>query len=144
MKVYGNYSFPMGLSVGLGYTGTVGKPLTALAALAPYDNGGEIPTTARGAGFQTVDGFKTRTAFLNEVNVQAAYEVRMGGVRRLTVMADVFNLFNTNTVLDYDNYVEFPGFQTPDPDFGKPISRNVAGPQFQSPRQIRFGARFAF
>jgi len=144
VKIYGNYAFPMGLSIGLGYTGTVGKPLTELAALAPYDNGGEIPVTARGAGFQTVDGFKTRTPFLNEVNVQAAYEVRLGGVRRLTLMADVFNLFDTNTVLDYNNFVEFPGFGTPDPDTGKPISHNVAGPQFQSPRQIRFGARFAF
>jgi hypothetical protein len=144
VKIFGNYAFPMGLSLGVGYTITSGKPLTALAALAPYDNGGEIPMTARGAGFQTVDGFRTRTPFLNEFNGQAAYVIKLAGQNQLTVLADVFNVFNTQTTLDYNSYVEFPGFGTDDPDFGKPISRNVAGPQFQTPRQVRFGVRFAF
>jgi outer membrane receptor protein involved in Fe transport len=144
VKIFGNYAWDSGLSLGVGYTGTSGKPLTGLAALAPYDNGGEIPTTARGAGIQTVDGFVTRTPFLNEFNAQAAYALKMGGTNRLTLMADVFNVFSRSTVLDYNNYVEFPGFGTADPDFGKPISRNVAGPQFQTPRQIRFGIRYEF
>jgi hypothetical protein len=143
VKIYGNYAFPMGLSLGVGYTATSGKPLTQLAALSPYDNGGEIPVTARGAGFETIDGFKTRTPFLHDVNVQAAYDIRLGP-KRITLSADVFNVFNTQETLDYNNYVEFPGFGTADPDVGKPISRNVAGPQFQVPRQIRFGLRFAF
>jgi outer membrane receptor protein involved in Fe transport len=142
-KLNGNYFFPIGLSLGLSYTATTGKPLTGLAALEPYDNGGEIPTTARGAGIQTIDGFKTRTPFTNDVNAQAAYVFKMG-TRSFTVMADVFNVFNTNTVLDYNTWVEFPGFGVADPDVGKPISHNVGGPQFQSPRQIRFGARFEF
>jgi len=144
VKIFGNYAWDAGLSLGIGYTGTSGKPLTALAALAPYDNGGEIPMTARGAGFQTVDGFLTHTPFLHEFNVQAAYVVKMARANRLTLMADAFNVFGRSTVLDYNNYVEFPGFGTDDPDFGKPISRNVAGPQFQTPRQIRFGVRFEF
>jgi len=144
VKIFGNYQFPFGLSLGVGYTGSSGKPLTGLAALAPYDNGGEIPTTPRGAGIQTIDGFKTRTAFLNNVNAQAAYVIKLTGRNSLTVMADVFNLFDSQTTLDYNTYVEFPGFGTVDPDFGKPISHNVAGPQFQTPRQIRFGARFQF
>jgi hypothetical protein len=144
VKIFGNYAFPVGLSLGIGYTGTSGKPLTALAALAPYDNGGEIPMTARGAGFQTVDGFKTRTPFLHEFNVQAAWAIKLSGRNNLTLLADVFNIFDRQTTLDYNGYVEYPGFGTADPDFGKPISRNVAGPQFETPRQIRFGARLAF
>jgi hypothetical protein len=47
-------------------------------------------------------------------------------------------------VLDYNAWTEFPIFQVTDPDFGKPISHIVGGPQFQTPRQIRFGVRFAF
>ena len=146
-KLFGNYAFPMGLSVGVGYTGTLGKPMTALAANPNYSNGGEIPDTARGVGIQTVEGFKTRTPFLHELNAQAAYVIKAGGRNELTLLADVFNLFNTQTVLDYNTWTEFAGgadFGTPDPDFGKPISHNVAGPQFQVPRQIRFGLRFAF
>jgi hypothetical protein len=143
VKVNGNYAFPIGLSLGIVYTAVSGKPLTQLAANPNYANGGEIPTTARGAGLETVDGFKTRTPFLYEVNAQAAYEIKLGG-KRMTLTADVFNVFNTQTTLDYNTWVEFPIFGTPDPDLGKPISHNVAGPQFQIPRQIRFGARFAF
>src|SRR5262245_3502637 len=147
VKIFGNYAFPMGLSLGIGYTGTVGKPLTALAANPNYSNGGEIPETARGVGIQTIDGFKDRTPFLHEVNAQAAYVIRVGGRNELTLLADVFNLFDTQTVVDYNTWTEFAGgadFGTPDPDFGKPISHNVGGPQFQAPRQIRFGVRFAF
>jgi len=143
VKINGNYAFPMGLSLGLVYSASSGKPLTELAANPNYSNGGEIPVTPRGAGLQTVDGFKTRSPFLHEVNAQAAYEIKLGA-KRMTLSADVFNLFNTQTTLDYDTWTEFPIFQTPDPDLGKPISHNVAGPQFQTPRQIRFGVRFAF
>ena len=143
LKVNGNYAFPIGLSLGIVYTATSGKPLTELAALSPYDNGGEIPVTARGAGFETVDGFKTRTPFLHELNAQAAYEIKLGA-KRMTLTADIFNVFNTQTTLDYNGWVEFPGFQSSDPDTGKPISHIVGGPQFQVPRQVRFGLRFAF
>ena len=143
VKVNGNYALPMGLSFGIVYTATSGKPLTELAALAPYDNGGEIPVTARGAGFQSVDGVKTRTPFLHEVNAQAAYEIKLGA-KRMTLTADVFNVFDMQTTLDYNNFVEFPGFQSADPDLGKPVSHLVAGPQFHVPRQVRFGLRFAF
>src|SRR5262249_14831025 len=60
VKVYGNRVFGA-VNVGVGYNLSSGKPLTALAAHPNYQNGGEIPETVRGAGFQTVDGFKTRT-----------------------------------------------------------------------------------
>ena len=54
-KAFGNYSFDMGLNLGLGLLITSGKPLTSLAANPVYDSPGEIPLTARGAGFETVD-----------------------------------------------------------------------------------------
>jgi hypothetical protein len=57
--------------------------------------------------------------------------------------ADLFNLFDQQRTMDYDNFSEL-SFGVANPDFGKPISENVAGPQFQRPRQIRFGARFEF
>jgi hypothetical protein len=148
VKLFGNKVFTgglNGLNVGVGLTLSSGKPLTPLAANPNpnYQNGGEIPEAPRGAGFQTVDGFKTRTPFQKNVDLQAAYALRFGGVRRVTLLADIFNLFDTKTVLDYDNFTETT-FGALNPDFGQPISQNVAGPQITNPRQVRLGLRFEF
>ena len=70
-----------------------------------YTAGGEIPLTARGAGFQTSDGFRTRTPWTKPVNAQASYRLKVGG-RDLHLIADVFNVFNTQTILDYNNFSE--------------------------------------
>src|SRR6266567_3628856 len=48
---------------------------------------------ARGEGFQTVDGFKTRTPFEYNTSLHADYAFKFGG-QRLIVLADLFNLFN--------------------------------------------------
>ena len=59
------------------------------------------------------------------------------------VLADVFNLFNLQRTTGYDNFIELEKGVN-NPDFGAPVSEIVAGPQFQTPRQIRIGARFEF
>jgi outer membrane receptor protein involved in Fe transport len=145
IKVFGNYRLPMGLNVGLGFNGVSGAPLTPFAANPNYDSGGEIPAAARGSGIQTVDGFKKRTPFQTRLDLQASYRLPLGETRNLTLLADVFNLFNTQTVTAYDQWTEL-GFQIPNPDFGKPITQVLPGhpPQFQAPFQIRLGARLAF
>ncbi len=145
IKLYGTYVFPFGLSASAGVQITSGKPLTALAANPNpnYQNGGEIPLTPRGQGFQTSDGFKTRTPFTKTVNGQASYNIRFGD-RGLVLLADVFNIFNTQTPLDYDNFVEST-FGADNPDFGRVgVSSVISGQQFTLPRQIRFGARLEF
>ena len=47
-----------------------------------------------------------------------------------------FNLFDTQDVTDYDDYVE-ETFTEANPDFGRVIS-------YQIPRQLRIGARFVW
>jgi len=145
IKVFGNYALPMGFGVGVGLNLSSGAPLTALAANPNYANGGEIPEGPRGSGIQTIDGFKSRTPFQSEVSVQASYKLNVGGGRNLTLLADVFNLFDTQTVLMYDQWTQLTG-PAPNPDFGAPITQVLAGapPQFQTPRQVRLGARFSF
>ena len=146
VKIFGNYAFPFGLNVGAGVNLSSGKPLTGFAALAPYDNGGEIPTGPRGSGIQTIDGFKKRTPFQSELSAHVDYSLRLGSDRRRVVLlADVFNLLNQKTVLDYDNWVE-RSFAVDNPNFGQPTTSNLGGnpPQYQTPRQFRFGARFEF
>jgi hypothetical protein len=143
IKLYGSYTFNTGLNLAVGVELESGAPLTAFAAHPVYDGGGEIPLTARGAGFLTSDGFRTRTPWTKPFNAQASYGVKLGN-RRLVLSADALNLFNTQTILEYNTFSELRA-AVPNPDFGGAgLSGNVAGQQFTTPRQIRLGARFEF
>jgi len=143
LKLVGNYMFH-DLNLGVGINAVSGAPLTPLTTNPQYGNGGEIPTAARGSGIQTVDGLMTRTPFQSDVDFQVAYQIEMGGARRLTVLADVFNLFNEQIVQNYDTWTTLTFGAGPNPNFGQPTSQILAGPQIQAARQIRLGVRFAF
>ncbi len=120
-----------------------GKPLTSLEGLSAYGNTGEVPLTPRGDGFETLDGFQERTPFEFQLDLQASYALNLGN-DRLTLLADLFNLFNLRRTIDYNNNVDFPVFGVPNPNFGTYTSANVAGQQFQRPFQLRLGVRYAF
>lgn len=139
-KIYGNYQFDMGLNLGLGAFLSSGRPLTAFAAHPAFANAGEIPEGPRGSGIQTVDGFKTRTPVEYSFDLHAGYGLPVGGYR-IRVMADIFNLFNTQRPGDYDNYTEV-SFLSPNPDFGQPSRGSIS--TYQTPRQIRVGVKFEF
>jgi len=145
-KIAGNYTLPMGLNLGLNWTISSGKPLTPLASNPNYTNDGEIPGGPRGSGIQTIDGFKTRTPVQSLTDFQASYTLNLTGARRVTFLADIFNLFDQKTTLDYDNYTDLSFSAPANVDFGTPTSNLFSGapPQFQTPRQIRIGARFEF
>jgi outer membrane receptor protein involved in Fe transport len=145
VKLYGNYTFNMGLNLGMGINLSDGKPLTPMAANPNYSSAGEIPMAARGTGIQTVDGFMTRTPFESQVDLQASWTTKIGGARRLTFLADVFNLFNQNRITGYDQDVQLTA-GAPNPDFGKPVNSLLSGtpPQYQAPRNLRVGVRFEF
>src|SRR3954447_11531314 len=145
-KVFGNYLFPWGLNLGVGLNISSGKPLTPMDPNPNYASGGEIPDAPRGSGIQTADGFKSRTPVQSQVDFQAAYHLRLGGRNRIALMADVFNLFNQQTTLDYDNWTAVTFGAPRNANFGLPTSSLFAGnpPQFQTPRQVRFGIRYEF
>jgi len=48
----------------------------------------------------------TRTPFTKMVNGQASYNLKLGGNRTRVLLADVFNISNTQTMIDYDSWVE--------------------------------------
>jgi len=84
--------------------------------------------TVRGAGFQTSDGFRTRTPWTRPVNAQASYTAKLGG-RNLVLSVDALNLFDTQTVLEYNTFSEIRS-GVPNPDFGVAgLSGNLAGQQ---------------
>jgi len=148
VKAYGSYRLNFGLTLAAGLNMSSGKPLTAFAANPVYQNGGEIPLTPRGEGFLTSEGIRARTPFTTVLDGHASYPVNFGGQRKLTLVADVFNIFNKETVSDYDSFVEST-FGSLNPDFGVAGASSVpaarqAGQQFLPPRQLRVGARFEF
>jgi outer membrane receptor protein involved in Fe transport len=141
VKVYGNYQFPVGLNVGGGFSFSTGKPLTALAAHPVYGNAGEIPEGPRGSGFETVDGFRTRTRPTYVASAHADYRLKIHRGQNVVLLADVFNLFNQQRALDYDPDTQ-TSFPVLNPDFGQPSRANLA--QLQTPRQLRLGVRYEF
>jgi hypothetical protein len=141
VKAYGNYEFPFALNIGGGFSFSSGKPLTALAAHPVYGNSGEIPEGPRGSGFDTVDGFRTRTKPIYSTAVHADYRLSVHKAQRIVLMGDVFNLFNLQTALDYDPDTQ-TSFPVLNPDFGQPSRTNLA--QLQTPRQVRLDVRYEF
>jgi hypothetical protein len=146
VKMFGNYLFPIGINLGATVNVGSGKPLTPLAANPNinYQNGGEIPEAPRGSGIMTIDGFKKRAPMLTTFDARVDYSLRMGG-RRVTFIADVFNLFNSQTPMDYDAWTEST-FGADNPNFGQPTSSAFSGnpAMLQTPRQLRLGMRFDF
>jgi hypothetical protein len=118
-----------------------GKPLTALAANPVYDSAGEIPEGPRGSGFETVDGFKTRTPVDAAFAVHGDWSFTLRGSNRIVLVADVFNLFNRQQPLDYDPNTETT-FGVLNPDIGQASRFNLA--QLQTPRALRVGVRYEF
>jgi hypothetical protein len=145
VKLYGNYTWNMGLNLGGGLNLSSGKPLTPMVANPNYSSAGEIPAAARGTGIQTIDGFKTRTPFESQLDVQASWTMKRMGSRSVTFVADMFNAFNQKRITNYDQNMELDAGAN-NPDFGKPINVLESGrpPQFQAPFNLRLGVRFDF
>ena len=144
-KLNGNYMVAKNLNLGANLNLVSGKPITPMAANPNYGSEGEIPVAARGTGIQTIDGFMTRSPFESQIDFQASYVVPMGANKRLTFLADIFNLFNQTRVTSYDQNTQLT-YPNVNPDFGKPVNSLLSGtpPQFQAPRNIRLGVRFEF
>lgn len=145
VKLNGNYTFRSGFNVGAGLNLTSGRPLTPMAANPNYGSDGEIPEAARGTGIQAVDGFVKRSPFESQLDLQAAYAFRISTQRRLTLIADVFNVFNQRRITYYEQNTQLDNNVT-NPDFGKPVNTGLSGnpPQFQAPFNMRVGVRFEF
>ena len=64
------------------------------------------------------------------------------GERRVILAADAFNLFNRQEPTNYDNWTQLSA-SVLNTNFGQPLSSGASRfTSFQTPRQIRVGARF--
>jgi hypothetical protein len=140
LKLYGNYLW-RDINLGLGVNAGSGRALTVLASNPVYANSGEIPTTIRGGGQLTRDGQFIRTPKDFTVDFHADYALNLGSTRRVTLLADIFNLFNRRIATDYDNFLETT-IGTLNPNFGYPTNGGGSSTNsFQTPFSLRFGAR---
>jgi outer membrane receptor protein involved in Fe transport len=71
------------------------------------------------------------------VDVKASYDLQLrDGKSQLTFMLDIFNLFNDNDALTFDNSIETrPGALNPDY-----LKANL----YQAPRNVRLGVKFTW
>lgn len=138
VKIYGTCTLGA-LNAGLAFRAGSGQPLTAMAANPWYANGGEIPETVRGAGFQTSDGFRTRSPTELVVDLHLDYTLHLGS-RRLMLLADAFNLLNRQEPVAYDPRTQVT-YPVGNPDFGLPRDPGSAVSAFGTPRQVRLGGR---
>jgi outer membrane receptor protein involved in Fe transport len=135
LRIYGSYLFDAGLGLGGAVRVSSGRPLTPMAANPVYSRAGEIPEAPRAGGLVTEDGFAERTPVSWSVDLHAEYSVALAR-NRLLLLVDVFNLFDHQGVVTYDQNTEV-AFGVPNPDFGRRTS-------YQPPRRIRLGVRFEF
>jgi hypothetical protein len=149
LKLYATYVWT-NLNMGVGLNAGSGRPLTALAANPNYQNSGEIPETLRGGGIDTVSvngcsecgGFRESAPSEITFDLHLDYTIKAGN-QRLILFGDAFNLFNSQDPTTYDTYTESV-FGELNPNYGLPIQPGVGGnpTSYQTPRQIRLGARF--
>ncbi len=137
------------LNAGLGLNAGSGRVLTALAANPIYNSSGEIPEGVRGSGIETAGnvadcsdcgGFRDKTPFETTFDMHLDYTMKFGN-QRVILTADVFNLFNSQNPTDFDTATE-SAFGALNPNYGFPANGAVsAASSYQTPRQIRLGAR---
>ncbi len=150
LKLYGSYNW-RGLNTGVAFNAGSGRSLTPMAANPIYANSGEIPESLRGKGIPITDAtgnalnggaLKTRTNAEIFLDLHFDYAIKVGGDRRVIVLADVFNVLNNQNPLDYDNYTEL-SFGELNPQYGYPVNGGAAvTPGYAAPRYLRLGARF--
>jgi hypothetical protein len=146
------YEFGFGLTAGANIYLASGVPITREAAFIPPNN---FPVMYLGRGS---DG---RTPMLSTVDLNLVQEIKLGGDKRLQIMANILNLLDSDT-----DTSAFPtetagaqgvGVSITEEQFFRGFNGEqlvaAAGPrdprflqasQFQPPREVRLGVRFIF
>ena len=131
-KMLGMYRAPAGILLSSFYTALSGWPLGSGSYTVRYTSADtprivvESQIDVNGAPRGTY-----RVGFRNRVSARAEKQFALGAKRRLSLVADVFNLLNINTVDAYSS------LRLGDPNFLRPS-------RIERPRSVQFSARYAF
>lgn len=92
-------------------------------------------------------GSGPRTPWTTNMDLQAAYILKMENANTLTVALDLFNVFNSKTVQEWNEVRDFSRSTSLDTSIAKPgqFNMNYRNPTtFQAPRAVRITARYTF
>ena len=156
-KMFGAYSWDWGLTLSEGFLLSAGVPISA-----------QGPEIVNGYGDGTIflqeRGSQGRTSAYWNVDFHADYRLplgsRLGGSRSVSVILDVFNLFNNNEELEVDQDYTYEGdpnfhlwtvdsnldaYGNPEFNSSLPSSPFYKTPSLrQSPRAMQIGFKFTF
>jgi hypothetical protein len=137
LKVYASYQWPgIDLNLNGSYTMFSGRPYTPYQQYSfseigyPYSSGRRIFLEPRGS---------QRRDMRHIVNLRLEKYFTFGAGNRVSVYMDVFNLFNDDTITGIQDRVPDQGY----PGIDEPVQYG-APTALVSPRQVTFGARWAF
>ena len=152
IKLFGTYGITENFRLGANLNSTSGRPLSRI---------GFVPSTTPGAGGYTTAstyyylnsagvtvlgtrGSEGRSPWNHTLDVQAAYTMNMGSKNKLTLQADVFNIFNSQQPTELSEINDFSRGTTTVGTPGR-VSLNYGNPtSFQAPRTVRLTARYEF
>ena len=164
IKLYGNYMATDKIRLGFNFTASSGRPTSCIGYVP-----GTQPDFGDAEGYSTASsyyclkssggdvgrtselhprGSAGRTPWTNTLDFQIAYLPKLSQ-GKLTLQMDVFNLFNQQQVVEWQEQRDFSRATTVNnPDTGViegQLSKNYQRPTtFQTPRSVRFTARYEF
>lgn len=153
IKLFGTYGINENLRVGANLNSTSGRPLSRIG-FVPSTTPGDatLYTTAStyyylnaaGATVLGQRGSEGRSPWNHSLDLQAAYTMNMGNKNKLTLQADIFNVFNSQQPSELYEINDYSRATTTVGQVGR-LNLNYGNPtSFQPPRSVRLTARYEF
>ena len=165
-KLFGNYAIDENFRLGMNASIASGRPTSCIGfvpdTVPDYLGPGGGTTGGSGAyssassyyclnaqGVTTLGqrGSEKRTPWSKSLDLSASYTMKLSNANKLTFQADVFNVFNSASVLEWDETRDFSRSTSIGTSIAKPgqFNQNYQSPtSFQTPRYVRLTARYEF
>ena len=153
IKLFGTYGITENFRLGANLNSTSGRPLSRIG-FVPSTTPGDatLYTTAStyyylnaaGATVLGQRGSEGRSPWNHTLDVQAAYTMNMGGKNKLTLQANIFNVFNSQQPSELYEINDYSRGTTTVGQGGR-LNLNYGNPtSFQAPRSVQLIARYEF
>lgn len=156
LKLFGNYGLAPTLRLGYNFSLQSGRPLSCIGYVPPTVSdfaGASAYSTAstyyclndKGVSELHNRGTFGRTPWTKQLDLQLAYEPKnFVHTGKFTVLADVFNVFNSTTPTELNEIRDYSRGTT-NSLTGNRVSLNYGLPQrYQAPRSVRLSMRYTF
>ena len=153
IKLFGTIGLTENFRIGANLNSTSGRPLSRIGFVPSTTPGDAILYTtastyyylnAQGVTVLGQRGSEGRSPWNHTLDLQAAYTMNMGAKNKMTLQADIFNVFNSQ---EPSELYEINDFSRGTTTVGQPgrVSLNYGNPtSFQAPRSVRLTARYEF